>query len=281
MRPFALLLLLAPALGQFPLPRAQPQLLEQGRRELGRVQELSLQPGTGQCWRRALGLAEGSCQELGQEQHNHIALEFTRCHLESSGKSFPTCPEGCRCSVLRPESGLCLIPGVHGVFHTRPTASVTTYKTKCGTSKWRRPSRDCGSPRRACPASWRQLTAWATDIMAAQNVTLRAQDQVLRHGEALKATLQGFHARGAASIPGDAGLHPGAAAAVCRSVPTPRLPPAVPPVGDGHRPHPRLLPGGVPVGVPDHLYPAHLLRKVDVVPAALAQCLRGEGSLCE
>eukprot|EP00061_Rhincodon_typus_P000707 g12512.t1 len=82
MRPVVLLLLLAPALAQLLLPRAQPQLLEQGRRELGRVQELSLQPGTGGCWRGALSQVERGCQDLGQEGQSRIALEFTRCHLE-------------------------------------------------------------------------------------------------------------------------------------------------------------------------------------------------------
>ncbi|XP_060679215.1 uncharacterized protein LOC132813700 isoform X2 [Hemiscyllium ocellatum] len=189
MRPFALLLLLAPALGQLPLPRAQPQLLEQGRRELGRVQELSLQPGTGECWRRALSLAEGSCQELGQEQQDHIALGFTRCHLESSGKSFPACPEsaGVQSCVGSLDSVSFL---VYTEFFTH-AHSICYYLQS---ELWHQQMEETITRLRVTSESVsRQLEAadrLAADIMAAQNVTLRAQDQVLRHGEVLKATLQ-------------------------------------------------------------------------------------------
>ncbi|XP_042586334.1 protein brambleberry-like [Cyprinus carpio] len=68
-------------------------LEDKGRVELQRVRELSRQPRYGECWSRALEKIQSSCKEFSDDVQSKIALSFTHCHLQRSGRSFPECPE--------------------------------------------------------------------------------------------------------------------------------------------------------------------------------------------
>uniref|UniRef100_A0A3B4X5M6 Uncharacterized protein n=1 Tax=Seriola lalandi dorsalis TaxID=1841481 RepID=A0A3B4X5M6_SERLL len=67
---------------------------ERGRMELRRVQSLASQPRYGECWARALEHLDTRCKDMTSESQSRIALRFTHCHLSSSGRDFPSCPEG-------------------------------------------------------------------------------------------------------------------------------------------------------------------------------------------
>ncbi|XP_033932897.1 uncharacterized protein [Pseudochaenichthys georgianus] len=91
----ALLLLLGGSvlLALYP-PGSDPDSDARGMAELRRVQSLATQPRYGGCWARALGNLDTRCTDMTSESQSRIALSFTFCHLSSSGRDFPSCPEG-------------------------------------------------------------------------------------------------------------------------------------------------------------------------------------------
>ncbi|XP_041035550.1 uncharacterized protein LOC121272821 [Carcharodon carcharias] len=185
------LLFLGSVLGLYPSPRPreQPQLLEEGRQQLRKVQELTRLPGYGRCWSEALAKAERGCRELDQEEHSKIALYFTHCHLERSGKSFPSCPEGS--TILACTEGMdSMAFGAYTEFFTH-AHSICYYLQS---EQWQQQAEDTMDRLTATSGSVaRRLEAtnqMAREMMEVQNATLAAQEEILRSGDTLKMTLQ-------------------------------------------------------------------------------------------
>ena len=60
-----------------------------------KLTELSLavkRPRYGDCWARALAALETVCQELQEENHSRLALQFANCQLAQSGQATFPCP---------------------------------------------------------------------------------------------------------------------------------------------------------------------------------------------
>ena len=60
-----------------------------------KLTELSLavkRPRYGDCWARALAALETVCQELEEESHSRLALQFANCQLAQSGQATFPCP---------------------------------------------------------------------------------------------------------------------------------------------------------------------------------------------
>ncbi|XP_078062159.1 uncharacterized protein LOC144488016 [Mustelus asterias] len=186
-----LLLLLLLVLGHSPIPalREQPQLLEEGRQQHEKFQKLSLLPQYGQCWSQALAKLDRGCRELDQEQQSRMALDFTHCHLERSGKSFPPCTES---SSLR-ECTQDMDPvafGAYTEFFTH-TYSICYYLQS---EQWQQQAEDTINRLTVTSdsvASQLEVTnQMAQEMLDAQNATLRGQEEILRNGDTLKLTLQ-------------------------------------------------------------------------------------------
>ncbi|XP_067880329.1 uncharacterized protein [Heterodontus francisci] len=166
-----------------------PRLLEQGRLQLRKVQEMARQPGYGRCWSEALSKVDRRCRQLDQEEQSRIALAFTHCHLQRSGKSFPACTETSSIRVCTQDMDA-LAFGAYTEFFTH-AHSICYYLQN---ELWQQQVDDTVTRLTVNSESVaRQLEAtnrMAEEMIAAQNVTLSTQAEILRNGGALKQVLQ-------------------------------------------------------------------------------------------
>ncbi|KAL3975024.1 hypothetical protein ACER0C_023650 [Sarotherodon galilaeus] len=162
---------------------------ERGRMELRRVRTLAAQSRYGECWARALEYLDASCRDLTSESQSLIALRFTHCHLSSSGRDFPACPEGSevsRCTA-----------GMDTVAFNSYTEFFTHTHSMCHflqSEAWQRQAENTIyrlTESSAGVAEQLQSTRlMAEDLIEAQSAALQAQKAILSNGEELRVTLR-------------------------------------------------------------------------------------------
>ncbi|XP_004568216.3 uncharacterized protein LOC101477056 [Maylandia zebra] len=162
---------------------------ERGRMELRRVRTLAAQSRYGECWARALEHLDASCRDLTSESQSLIALRFTHCHLSSSGRDFPACPEGSevsRCTA-----------GMDTVAFNSYTEFFTHTHSMCHflqSEAWQRQAENTIyrlTESSAGVAEQLQSTRlMAEDLIEAQRAALQAQKAILSNGEELRVTLR-------------------------------------------------------------------------------------------
>ncbi|KAM4019111.1 uncharacterized protein ACNLHF_028471 [Anomaloglossus baeobatrachus] len=184
------LLLLLSTLGALWSARSDPdpRAIEKGKTQLQLLQNFAQHPRYGDCWRRALQRVDVGCKELNEEEQSRIALAFTHCHLERSGREFPVCTER---STVRECT------------HNMDTAAFNAY-TEFFTHAhsicyylqnelWQEKTQDIILRLTVNSDSVaKQLEAtnlMAEEMMQAQNATLQSQEEILRNGHLLKKTL--------------------------------------------------------------------------------------------
>ncbi|KAG2462645.1 GEX1 protein, partial [Polypterus senegalus] len=74
-------------------PHSDQVAVAEGQAQLQRLNEFARQPRYGACWITALERVHIGCKEFTDEAQSRIALGFTHCHLQRSGRSFPACSE--------------------------------------------------------------------------------------------------------------------------------------------------------------------------------------------
>ncbi|XP_056396276.1 uncharacterized protein LOC130291514 [Hyla sarda] len=167
----------------------EPSQIEKGRTQLQLLQNFALHPRYGDCWRRALERVDVGCKQLNEEEQSRIALAFTHCHLERSGRDFPVCTEK---STIR------------DCTHNMDTAAFNAY-TEFFTHAhsicyylqnelWQEKTQDIILRLTVNSDSVAQqlevTNLMAGEMMQAQNATLQSQEEILRNGHLLKKTLQ-------------------------------------------------------------------------------------------
>ncbi|CAI5648686.1 uncharacterized protein LOC100704737 isoform X1 [Oreochromis niloticus] len=162
---------------------------ERGRMELRRVRTLAALSRYGECWARALEYLDASCRDLTSESQSLIALRFTHCHLSSSGRDFPACPEGSevsRCTA-----------GMDTVAFNSYTEFFTHTHSMCHflqSEAWQRQAENTIyrlTESSAGVAEQLQSTRlMAEDLIEAQSAALQAQKAILSNGEELRVTLR-------------------------------------------------------------------------------------------
>ncbi|XP_036958579.1 uncharacterized protein LOC119022121 isoform X6 [Acanthopagrus latus] len=162
---------------------------ERGRMELRRVQSLAAQPRYGECWARALEHLDTRCRDLTSESQSRIALGFTMCHLSSSGRDFPSCPEGSevsRCTgamdAIAFNAYTEFFTHTHSICHHLQSEA---WQSQAEDTMYRLTESSAGVAEQL--QSTRQMAA---ELIDAQSAALQAQQEILNNGEELRVTLR-------------------------------------------------------------------------------------------
>ncbi|KAM8934254.1 uncharacterized protein RCH25_004696 [Pelodytes ibericus] len=167
-------------------------VIEKGKAQLQVLQDFARHPRYGDCWSRALKKVDVGCKQLNEEEQSRIALAFTHCHLERSGREYPTCTDS---SSIRQ-----CTRGMDSVAFNAYTEFFTHAHSICyylQNEIWQEEAQDTilrGVRLTVHSDSVaRQLEATnllTEEMMQAQNATLQSQGEILRNGQLLKETLQ-------------------------------------------------------------------------------------------
>ncbi|XP_073496149.1 uncharacterized protein [Phyllobates terribilis] len=166
-----------------------PSAIDKGRTQLQLLQNFAQHPHYGDCWRRALHRVDVGCKQLSEEEQSRIALAFTHCHLERSGRDFPVCTESStvrQCTHSMDAAAF----NTYTEFFTH-THSICYYLQN---ELWQEKTQDIilrltvNSDSVAKQLETTNLMA--EEMMQAQNATLQSQEEILRNGHLLKKTLQ-------------------------------------------------------------------------------------------
>ncbi|XP_067268862.1 uncharacterized protein [Pseudorasbora parva] len=164
-------------------------LEDKGRVELLRVRELSQQPRYGACWSRALEKIQSSCKDFSDDVQSKIALSFTHCHLQRSGRSFPECPEGSDVKTCTQDMDPVAF-NTYTEFFTH-AHSICHYLQS---ERWQQRAENTIHRLTESSAGVAEQLAstqrMAEDLVVAQSAALKSQESILRNGEELKSTLQ-------------------------------------------------------------------------------------------
>ncbi|XP_075042169.1 uncharacterized protein LOC142101683 isoform X1 [Mixophyes fleayi] len=164
-------------------------VMEKGKAQLQVLQSFAQHPRFGDCWSRALQRVDVGCKHLNEEEQSRIALSFTHCHLERSGRDFPACTE--HSSIRQCTRGMDSVAfNAYTEFFTH-AHSICYYLQN---ELWQEKTEDIILRLTVNSDSVaRQLEAtnvMAEEMMQAQNATLQSQEAILRNGHLLKQTLQ-------------------------------------------------------------------------------------------
>ncbi|XP_030048290.1 protein brambleberry [Microcaecilia unicolor] len=164
-------------------------LLHQGQAQLQRVEGYASHPRYGACWTRALKRVNMGCRRLSEEEQGKIALSFTHCHLQRSGRSFPECGDGSSVRDCTQDMDPVAF-GTYTEFFTH-THSICYFLQN---EIWQQEAEDTMSRLTAnSDNAARQLetaSQMAEETMKAQNAVLMSQEEILQNGEFLKKSLQ-------------------------------------------------------------------------------------------
>ncbi|OCT67368.1 uncharacterized protein XB5730473.L isoform X2 [Xenopus laevis] len=164
-------------------------VIEKGRAQLQMLQDFARHPRFGDCWHQALKRVDVGCKRLNEEEQSRIALAFTHCHLERSGRDFPSCTE--HSSIRQCTRGMDSVAfNAYTEFFTH-AHSICYYLQN---EMWQEQAQDIILRLTINSDSVAQQLE-ATNLMAeemiqAQNATLQSQEEILRNGNMLKQTLQ-------------------------------------------------------------------------------------------
>ncbi|XP_072287159.1 uncharacterized protein [Pyxicephalus adspersus] len=163
-------------------------IMEKGKSQLLTLHNFAQHPNYGDCWRKALQRVDVGCKQLNEEEQSRIALAFTHCHLERSGRDYPACSEY---SAVRQ-----CTHGMDSVAFNTYTEFFTHAHSICyylQNELWQERAQDIILRLTVNSDSVaRQLEAtniMAEEMMQAQNATLQSQEEILRTGHLLKQTL--------------------------------------------------------------------------------------------
>uniref|UniRef100_A0A3P8UAJ4 Uncharacterized protein n=1 Tax=Amphiprion percula TaxID=161767 RepID=A0A3P8UAJ4_AMPPE len=157
--------------------------------ELQRVRSLAAQPRYGECWARALEHLDTRCRDMTLESQSSIALQFAHCHLSSSGRDFPSCPEGSE--VSRCTGGMDAVAfntytefftHTHSICHFLQSEA---WQRRAETTMYRLTDTSAGVVEQL--QSTREM---AEDLIEAQSAALQVQQEILTNGEELRTTLR-------------------------------------------------------------------------------------------
>ncbi|XP_074538102.1 uncharacterized protein LOC141799688 isoform X2 [Halichoeres trimaculatus] len=162
---------------------------ERGKMELRRVRSLAAQPRFGECWARALDHLDSGCRDLTSESQSRIALGFTLCHLSSSGRDVPSCPEGSevsRCTGAMDSVAFNtfteFFTHTHSMCHFLQSEA---WQSRAESTMYRLTESSAGVVEQL--QSTQQM---AEDLIEAQSAALQAQQEILNNGEELRVTLR-------------------------------------------------------------------------------------------
>ncbi|XP_039366349.1 uncharacterized protein LOC120388533 isoform X3 [Mauremys reevesii] len=166
-----------------------PGLLAQGRARLREAQTLAQHPQLGACWAGALGRLDAGCQQLGEEQQSRIALAFAHCHLQRSGRPFPRCEAGSSVRACTQHMDPVAF-GVYTEFFTHAHSICYLLRSEAWQQRAESTVHRLVASSEGVAERLEETNQLAEQAAQAQEATLRSQEEILRHGELLRQTLQ-------------------------------------------------------------------------------------------
>ncbi|XP_059190193.1 uncharacterized protein LOC131972376 isoform X2 [Centropristis striata] len=162
---------------------------ERGRMQLRRVQSLAAQTRYGGCWARALEHLDTRCRDMTSESQSRIALSFTFCHLSSSGRDFPSCPEGSE--VSRCTGAMDAVAfNAYTEFFTHTHAICHFLQSDAWQSRAENTMHRLTESSAGVAEQLQSTRQMAEDLIDAQTAALQAQQEILNNGEELRVTLR-------------------------------------------------------------------------------------------
>ncbi|XP_039601729.1 uncharacterized protein LOC120524001 [Polypterus senegalus] len=170
-------------------PHSDQVAVAEGQAQLQRLNEFARQPRYGACWITALERVHIGCKEFTDEAQSRIALGFTHCHLQRSGRSFPACSEEDSIQVCTQHMDSVAF-GVYTEFFTH-THSICYFLQNEIWQQQAENTIDRLMQNSANVAKNLEATnSMAERIVEAQNTALKSQEEILKNGNILKQTLQ-------------------------------------------------------------------------------------------
>ncbi|XP_077371344.1 uncharacterized protein LOC144014905 isoform X2 [Festucalex cinctus] len=163
--------------------------IERGHVQLRRIRSLATNSNYGKCWARALEQLDAHCTDMTSESQGLLALKFTHCHLSSSGRNFPACPEGSgvsRCTASMDTVAF----NTYTEFFTHAHAICHFLESEAWHSRAEDTMHRLTENSAGVVEQLESTKQMAEELMEAQNVALRAQQEILDNGEELRVTLR-------------------------------------------------------------------------------------------
>ncbi|XP_051914749.1 uncharacterized protein LOC127596375 [Hippocampus zosterae] len=163
--------------------------IERGQMELRRIRSLATNSNYGECWASTLEQLDTHCAELTSESQGLLALKFTHCHLSSSGRNFPACPEGSgvsRCTASMDTVAF----NTYTEFFTHAHAICHFLQSEAWHNRAENTMHRLTESSAGVVEQLQSTQQMAEELMEAQSVALQAQQEILESGEELRVTLR-------------------------------------------------------------------------------------------
>uniref|UniRef100_A0A8C6WUF8 Brambleberry n=1 Tax=Neogobius melanostomus TaxID=47308 RepID=A0A8C6WUF8_9GOBI len=160
-----------------------------GGAELQRVRSYAASSRYGDCWTRALEQLDMRCRDMTSESQSRVALKFTHCHLLSSGRDFPACPEGSEVSRCTAHMDVVAF-NTYTEFFTHTHSICQFLQSEAWQSKAENAMHRLTESSAGVAEQLQSTRQMAEDLIEAQSVALQAQQEILTNGEELRATLK-------------------------------------------------------------------------------------------
>nr|XP_046253112.1 uncharacterized protein LOC124063466 isoform X2 [Scatophagus argus] len=162
---------------------------ERGWMVLRRMRSLAAQSRYGECWARALEHLDARCRDMTAESQSRIALRFAVCHLSSSGRDFPSCPEGSE--VSRCTAGMDAVAfNTYTEFFTHTHSICHFLQSEAWQSRAEHTMHRLTETSADVAEQLQSTRQMAEDLVEAQTAALQAQQEILNNGEELRVTLR-------------------------------------------------------------------------------------------
>ncbi|XP_077456886.1 uncharacterized protein LOC144074361 [Stigmatopora argus] len=165
------------------------QDVQWGHVELRRIRSLAKNSKYGECWARALEEVDTRCVDMTSESQGLLALKFTHCHLSSSGRNFPACPEGSevsKCTVSMDNVAF----NTYTEFFTHAHAICHFLQSEAWHNRAENTMHRLTESSAGVVEHLESTKQMAEELIEAQNVALQAQREILDNGEELRITLR-------------------------------------------------------------------------------------------
>uniref|UniRef100_A0AAV2LXT0 Uncharacterized protein n=1 Tax=Knipowitschia caucasica TaxID=637954 RepID=A0AAV2LXT0_KNICA len=160
-----------------------------GRAELQRMRSYATSSRYGDCWTRALLQLDTRCRDMTSENQRRLALKFTHCHLLSSGRDFPACPEGSEVSLCTAHMDAVAF-NTYTEFFTHTHSMCHYLQSEVWQSTAENTIHRLTESSAGVAEQLLSTKQMAEELIEAQSAALQAQQEILSNGEELRATLR-------------------------------------------------------------------------------------------
>ncbi|XP_066283876.1 uncharacterized protein [Branchiostoma lanceolatum] len=162
---------------------------EKGRTQLAEIRKRSGDPRYGKCWTTALARVESGCKRLTDDEQSRMAIAFANCHLAKSGRRDYQCKPGQTIQECTQDmDDLAFSTYTEFFTHTQNICfflqNQVWQESTERTVSMLADNSDKVAQKLEVTAEMQEM------VIARQNASLKKQEDILRHEEALRETLK-------------------------------------------------------------------------------------------